>query len=166
MKYSKSLITEKYFKNVSDLISVFSIKNPPIIGFTNGCFDIIHIGHLDYLKKCKDLCDFLIVAVNSDNSVRTLKGLKRPINNLHDRIKFLSYLDSIDYIISFDDETPIELIKIIKPNLLFKGGDYTQKHVVGYELLKKYGGKVKILPFIEGYSSTNIVKKIIKNYEN
>ncbi len=137
-------------------------KTKKNIGFTNGCFDIIHLGHLDYLSKCKNFVDILIVGVNSDSSVKKLKGIKRPINSLNDRMKFLSYFQFVDYIISFNDDTPYNLIKLIKPNFLFKGGDYTNSNVVGADIVEDSGGQVKIIPFLNGYSSSSIINKIEK----
>lgn len=132
-----------------------SIKTNPNekIVFTNGCFDIIHIGHLRYLKECKKYGNKFIIGVNSDESIKRLKGNTRPINKLSDRIKFLQELDIADEIIPFSEDTPEELLKKIKPDILIKGGDYKLEDIIGRDLVKE----VKIIPFIEGYSSTNII---------
>jgi D-beta-D-heptose 7-phosphate kinase/D-beta-D-heptose 1-phosphate adenosyltransferase len=126
------------------------------IVFTNGCFDVLHIGHLTYLEEAKKLGDILILGLNSDNSIKRLKGDKRPINNLQDRITFLNKLDFIDFIIPFDEDTPIEIIKLIQPDILVKGGDYTIESIVGREFAKE----TIILPFVDGKSSTNIINRL------
>lgn len=126
------------------------------IVFTNGCFDVLHIGHLTYLEEAKKLGDILILGLNSDNSIKRLKGDKRPINNLNDRIIFLNKLDFIDFIIPFDEDTPLEIIKLIEPDILVKGGDYEIDSVIGREFAKE----TIILPFVDGKSSTNIINKL------
>ncbi len=130
------------------------------IVFTNGCFDIIHRGHIEYLKKAKSLGDVLIVGLNSDNSVQRLKGDKRPINNESDRAVVLRELKSVDFVVIFEEDTPLELIKKIRPDILVKGGDWPTNQIVGHEFVLKNGGEVYSIPFIEGYSTTNIIKKI------
>ncbi|GAB5466897.1 MAG: D-glycero-beta-D-manno-heptose 1-phosphate adenylyltransferase [Candidatus Kapaibacteriales bacterium] len=127
--------------------------------FTNGCFDIIHPGHVRYLKESKKLGDYQIVALNSDDSVRRLKGESRPINSLEDRAEVMASLSSVDFVTFFDEDTPKEVLDIIRPNILTKGGDYVKEDVVGYELLKSYGGVVVILSFVDGKSTTNIIEK-------
>lgn len=130
------------------------IKQTRIV-FTNGCFDILHKGHVDYLKKSKELGSRLIVGLNSDESVRKLKGLSRPINNQEDRKAVLESLDCVDEVIIFDEETPYELIKQIKPDIITKGGDYTREEVVGNDLCD-----VVIIPTVEGKSTTKIIEQI------
>lgn len=130
------------------------------IGFTNGCFDILHAGHIQTLNFARNNCDRLIVALNTDKSVKSLKGPERPINNEQERAIVLSELESIDALIFFDDNTPEKLIKNIKPDVLVKGGDYNAREIVGYDFINSYGGKVIIAPFSKGLSTTNIVKKI------
>jgi D-beta-D-heptose 7-phosphate kinase/D-beta-D-heptose 1-phosphate adenosyltransferase len=139
----------------SDILYYLKKSNASIV-FTNGCFDILHIGHITYLEQAKKLGDYLIVAINSDESVSQLKGINRPINKLNDRIDFLKRYDFIDFIISFNDETPLELIKMIRPNILVKGGDYDINNIVG----KEYAKQVMVLPYIEGKSTTKILEKI------
>lgn len=129
--------------------------------FTNGCFDILHVGHIRYLKKAAELGDILVVGLNSDNSIKRLKGNDRPVNREKDRIEMLSELDFIDYIIVFNDDTPYEVIKTIEPDILVKGGDYTLESVVGKDIVESYGGEVKIIPVVEGFSTTNIIGKIL-----
>jgi rfaE bifunctional protein nucleotidyltransferase chain/domain len=126
-----------------------------MVVFTNGCFDILHRGHIDYLKKSKQLGDYLIVAINSDDSVRRLKGPDRPINNQWDRKFCLEELRCVDEVIIFEEDTPYELIKKISPDIITKGGDYTVEEVVGHDL-----AKTVIIPFVEGYSSTRILNRI------
>ena len=127
------------------------------IGFTNGCFDIIHYGHISYLEESKKLCDKLIVAINSDTSIKKLKGPKRPINNQLLRSKVLASLRCCDYVIIFDNDTPLNLIKDLRPDLLTKGGDYKEKKVVGSKELLKWGGETKILHYVNNLSTTNII---------
>ena len=131
-----------------------------IVGFTNGCFDILHAGHVTYLAKAKEQVDLLIVALNSDSSVRKIKGANRPIIGEADRALVLCALESVDSVILFDEATPLNLIKSIKPDVLFKGNDYTMKNVVGAKEMKKWGGKVTLIPVVEGKSTTKIIKKI------
>ena len=140
--------------------SVMLRKNGKKVVFTNGCFDILHAGHVHYLEQAKELGDELVVGLNSDSSVKTLKGPSRPINNLEQRAKVLSSLKCVDRIVSFADETPIKLIKEIKPDVLVKGGDYKVKDVVGHKEIKSWGGEVKIIPLVPGLSTTNIIKKL------
>lgn len=130
--------------------------------FTNGCFDIIHPGHVDYLSQARDLGDLLILGLNTDNSVKRLqKAPNRPINNEQARASVLAALASIDLIILFDEETPYELIKYLQPNVLVKGDDYQVEKIVGYDVVTANGGKVITIPFLEGYSTTNLIKKIL-----
>lgn len=131
--------------------------------FTNGCFDILHAGHVTYLNAAKQEGDILIVGVNSDESVSRLKGPGRPINSIADRMVVLAALASVDYVISFSDNTPLKLIKAINPNILVKGGDYIVEDIVGYNHLKSYGGVVKTLAFIEGKSTTSIIENMTKH---
>ncbi len=128
---------------------------------TNGCFDILHAGHIEYLYKSRKLGDKLLIAVNSDKSVKLLKGSKRPIINFKDRIKILSSLVFVDFIIKFDSKTPDELYKIIKPNILTKGDEYKKISLIaGSKHVIESGGKVKLIKMKKNYSTTNIIKKI------
>ena len=132
------------------------------IVFTNGCFDLLHVGHIRYLSNAKKLGDFLIVGLNSDESVKILKGQNRPINQFEDRAMLLSALRSVDLVIMFGEQTPENLINKIVPDVLVKGGDYDIEDIAGYHTVIKNGGKVKTLDFYKGYSSTNYIKKINK----
>jgi len=131
------------------------------IVFTNGCFDILHLGHIDYLTKAAAFGDILLVGVNTDESVRKLKGNGRPINDENSRSKILGAFKFVDGIILFNEETPIELIKTITPEVLTKGGDYVAEEVVGYEHVITSGGEVRIIDFLPGYSTSAIIDKIL-----
>lgn len=139
-------------------------KEKKILVFTNGCFDLIHRGHIEYLKEAKSYGDFLIVAVNSDSSVRKIKGEQRPLIPLVDRLYILSHLVFIDFLISFDEDTPEHLIRTILPDVLVKGSDYREKEIVGADIVKANGGKVITIPFIKGKSSSEIIGKILQRY--
>ena len=128
--------------------------------FTNGCFDILHIGHVHYLNEAKSLGDKLVVGLNSDSSVKRLKGDERPINHELDRKFVLENLKAVDEVIIFDDDTPIELIKKINPDILVKGGDWPIEKIVGHEHVLANGGLVKSLSFKDGYSTTSTLEKI------
>ena len=134
-------------------------KNEKKIIFSNGCFDLLHKGHIDLLAKARSLGDVLIVGLNSDVSVKALKGDKRPIQNQKVRFNNLLKLNSVDLIIIFEEETPLNLIKKIQPNIIVKGQDYKVKHVVGYNTIKGWGGEVVLVPLTKGYSTTSIIKK-------
>jgi rfaE bifunctional protein nucleotidyltransferase chain/domain len=137
-------------------------KNKKII-FTNGCFDIIHPGHIDYLSQARDLGDILVLGLNTDQSVRRLnKGSNRPINDERTRAYVLAGLASVDLIVFFDEETPYNLIKLLQPNVLVKGNDYEVEKIIGFDILKENGGEVITIPFLEGYSTSSLIKKIIE----
>jgi len=130
------------------------------IVMTNGCFDFIHAGHVSYLESAKELGRRLIIAVNDDNSVRRLKGLNRPINNLEQRMLVLSALRAVDWVTSFSEDTPENLIRAVKPDILVKGGDYKVEEIAGAEYILSHGGSVEILPFEEGFSTTGMIQRI------
>ena len=136
-----------------------SLSNKKIV-FTNGCFDILHAGHIEYLYQAAQLGDVLLIGLNSDNSVRRIKGETRPINKEIDRAIILASLYFVDYVVFFDEDTPLNLIEKIKPNVLVKGGDYSVENIVGADFVQKNGGKVIVIPFKEGYSSSSIISKI------
>lgn len=140
-------------------------KNGKRIVFTNGCFDLLHVGHIRYLEKGKSFGDVLVVGVNSDQSVRILKGPKRPILPEGERAEILSGLGCVDYITLFDEPTPLELISSLQPHILVKGGDWTKETTVGKEIVERSGGEVVIIPFIEGSSTSNLIETILKRYE-
>lgn len=128
--------------------------------FTNGCFDVIHTGHIEFLKFCKSQGDIVVVGLNSDSSVKTIKGPKRPINNQHDRVTVLAALEMVDYITIFDEPDPLNLIKKIKPDILVKGQDWAKKGVIGREFVESCGGKVVLAPIVEGKSSSATIDKM------
>ena len=130
------------------------------IVFTNGCFDILHHGHLDYLIKAADLGHALVVGVNTDASVHKLKGPERPVNNEQDRLFQLASLLCVDAVCLFDEDTPKTLIEAVQPDVLVKGGDYTIDKIVGADFVQQRGGKVEIIPFVEGYSTTSLIARI------
>ena len=134
------------------------------IVFTNGCFDILHVGHIRYLEKAKSLGDILVIGVNSDHSVRGLKGPDRPILPEEERAEILSSLWCVDYVTVFDEPTPLELISFLQPNVLVKGGDWTKETTVGREWVEKSGGEVVILPFVEGSSTSNLIETILERF--
>lgn len=132
-------------------------QNNITIGFTNGCFDLLHQGHLSLLSKSRQKCDFLIVALNSDSSVKLLKGNDRPIENELIRLQKLSNVNDVDALIVFSEKTPYNIIKKLLPHILFKGADYKNKVVVGSECVTKNGGKIEFIDILNGYSTTNII---------
>ncbi len=129
------------------------------IVFTNGCFDIIHAGHVDYLEKAKALGDVLVIGLNSDNSIRRIKGKDRPVNIQEHRKKVLEALKPVDLVIIFEEDTPERLIKEIKPDVLVKGGDWSIENIVGADFVKSYGGEVKTIDFVYDISTTKIIEK-------
>ena len=135
-------------------------SNGEKVVFTNGCFDILHAGHVGYLKGARQLGDRLIVAVNDDDSVRRLKGRGRPVNNLEQRMRVLEELSSVDWVVSFSEETPETLLTEIRPDVLVKGGDYAPDEVVGADLVQGYGGEVRVLGLVEGCSTSQLVERI------
>lgn len=129
--------------------------------FTNGCFDILHTGHVEYLTQARDFGGILVVGLNTDTSVKMQnKGNDRPINNENNRANVLAALACVDVITFFNEETPLELIKKVQPDVLVKGGDYIPEKIVGYDVVKARGGEVLTIPFVEGYSTTSLVQKL------
>ena len=128
--------------------------------FTNGCFDILHSGHVQYITQAKSHGDILVVGLNSDQSVKSLKGSARPINNQTARASVLASLETVDYVVIFEQDTPINLIKKIKPDVHVKGGDYIAEELPEFPIISDYGGKVIIKPFLEGFSTSSIIEKI------
>ena len=131
-----------------------------VIVFTNGCFDLLHRGHVEYLYFARSQGDVLIVGVNTDDSLRRLKGSNRPINTLQDRLYVLAALECVDYVIPFHEDTPYELIKEIQPDVLVKGKDYRPDEVVGRDIVESRGGKLVLADYKEGYSTTKLIRKI------
>jgi D-beta-D-heptose 7-phosphate kinase/D-beta-D-heptose 1-phosphate adenosyltransferase len=153
------------WKKLNKKLDSLRKKNNKIV-FTNGCFDIIHPGHIDYLKKAKALGDILVIGINSDSSIKRIKGAFRPINSENNRLKILEAFYFVDFLTIFNEDTPYNLIDLVKPDILVKGGDWNISEIVGKNIVEKYGGIVKIIPLLEGYSTSNIIDKILKNYSN
>jgi len=154
------------FYSVKELLRVLEPlreKGKKVV-FTNGCFDILHAGHAHYLNECKKLGDLLVVGINSDASVRRLKGDKRPIVPLEMRAYLLSNLKAVDFVIPFEEDTPYNLIKEIRPDVLVKGGDWSLDRIVGRDVVESYGGRVLTIPFEFDISTTKIVEKIKELY--
>jgi D-beta-D-heptose 7-phosphate kinase/D-beta-D-heptose 1-phosphate adenosyltransferase len=146
-------------ENLSLVIAEQKSQGKKIV-FTNGCFDIIHSGHVIYLSQAKQLGDILIIGLNTDSSVSELKGPGRPVNNQIDRAIVLSALKSVDFVVFFEEDTPYNLIKLLQPDVLVKGGDYTVENIVGADIVRQNGGEVKIIPLVQGKSTSNIIEKI------
>ena len=134
------------------------------IVFTNGCFDILHVGHIRYLSQARKLGDILVVGLNTDRSVRTIKGEKRPLVCENERAEVLSALKVVDYVVLFDEPDPLALIKALKPSILVKGADWPEDKIIGADVIKQSGGRVVRIPLVPGSSSTNLIEKIIKAY--
>ena len=130
------------------------------IGFTNGCFDILHPGHVRYLEKAAEACDILAVGLNSDSSVKRIKGPERPVNREDKRVEVLAALESVDYVTLFGEDTPLDLIEKLTPDVLFKGGDWTEDNIVGAGYVKANGGKVVVVPYEDGHSTTALIDKL------
>lgn len=161
MKWNK-IINDKIFHSRESLIKVrnqWKHRQEKVV-FTNGCFDILHLGHIDYLSKAADLGERLIIGVNTDASVSKIKDPNRPIIEEVTRLTKLASFAFVDGVILFDEETPIELIKSVRPDVLVKGGDYKISTIVGADFVKQNGGNVIVIPFLEGHSSTNYINKI------
>ena len=150
-------------KGVCDLINKLH-KDGKIVVATNGCFDILHVGHVRYLEKTKSFADVLIVLLNSDKSVKSIKGPTRPINNENDRAEILSALRSVDYVVLFDEDSPRNLLDEMKPDVYTKGADYTTETLPEADIMKKNGTRVEFIEFVQGKSTTGLLKKM-KNCE-
>ncbi len=146
-------------EHISTHVNTWRQQGDKII-FTNGCFDLLHLGHLSYLAEARALGDRLVVGLNSDASVRRLKGNHRPIHDIESRAMMLASLQFIDAVVVFDADTPLSLIESVLPDVLVKGGDYKPNQIVGYDVTIKHGGTVEVLSFLEGYSSTKIEARI------
>lgn len=133
---------------------------PPVVVFTNGCFDLVHQGHVDYLSRARDLGDLLVVGLNTDASVSRLKGPSRPISSQQSRAWVLAAFSFVDYVVLFDDPTPLRLIETLVPDILVKGADYDRSQVVGADFVETHGGHVALLPLVEGQSTTNLVNRM------
>jgi len=155
--YEEKLLSEKeILKKISE------IRHKKIIGFTNGCFDLLHDGHLHLIREAKKRCDFLIIGLNSDESVKILKGESRPIENQEQRVKNLSKMEEVDAVAIFNTETPENIIKYLNPDILLKGGDYNKTDIVGSKFIIENGGSVEVIDLLPGYSTTKIINERMK----
>ena len=141
------------------MLTYWKFKGFKIV-FTNGCFDILHLGHIDYLSKARSTGDILIIGLNTDNSVKRLKGSSRPVNDETARSRILASLNFVDAVVLFNEDTPYDLIRFVQPDILVKGSDYKPEDIVGYDILKAKGGEIITIDFLEGYSTSGIVDKI------
>jgi rfaE bifunctional protein nucleotidyltransferase chain/domain len=154
---------------ISDIKTLISVlgklqKTGKKIVFTNGCFDIIHAGHADYLQKARELGDCLVIGLNSDNSIQRIKGEKRPVVKEEYRLKLISSLECVDFVTVFDDDTPEELIRAIRPDILVKGADWAGKEVAGAKFVKEKGGRVEFIKLLPNISTTDIIERILELY--
>ena len=155
----------KSINELKKVIDELKRQNRKIVT-TNGVFDILHIGHIRYLKEAKKLGDILIVAINSDSSTKKIKGPKRPLNNENDRAEALAALECVDYVTIFNEENPIKILGVIKPDIHVKGSDYSINQVIEKDAVEKNNGKVVLIPKVEGYSTTDFISKIVDLYKN
>lgn len=146
-------------QEIKELVKKLKRDGKKIV-FTNGCFDLIHKGHIYLIKESRKLGDVLVIGLNSDLSVKKLKGEKRPVLKEQDRSFIINHIKGVDYVVLFDEETPEKLIMEIEPDVLVKGGDYKEEEIVGAEFVKKKGGEVVVIPYLEGFSTSEIIKKI------
>jgi len=162
MEKLKILKTKIYtWEQIKSQLAVWRFKDRKIV-FTNGCFDVLHLGHIEYLAKARDLGSILVVGLNSDDSVRRIKGLQRPVNNEQARALTLASLFFVDAVVIFGEDTPLELIRLVKPDVLAKGKDYDGKEIVGADLVKTHGGEVITIELVTGYSTTHAIEKMHK----
>ena len=154
LNIQQKIVSRDFFKE-----NDFKLHQQKIV-FTNGCFDVLHFGHVHYLLEAKKLGDILVVGLNSDDSVRRLKGPSRPINGEKERAFVLAALNCVDYIVLFEEDTPKNLIKAVRPDVLVKGGDYALDQIVGADFVRENGGTVTTIPFVEGYSSTHVIEQL------
>lgn len=150
----QKIVSRDFFKK-----DALKLQHQKIV-FTNGCFDVLHFGHVHYLLEARKLGDLLVVGLNNDASVRRLKGPARPINGENERAFVLAALSFVDYVTLFEEDTPEELIKVVRPDVLVKGGDYALDQIVGADFVKRNGGTVTTIPFVEGFSSTHIIEQL------
>jgi D-beta-D-heptose 7-phosphate kinase/D-beta-D-heptose 1-phosphate adenosyltransferase len=151
----------KAIEELKEIVAAARASGKKVV-FTNGCFDLLHRGHLRLLREAKKLGDVLIVALNSDESVRNIKGPNRPIVPLDERAELLAALEPVDYVTSFEETEPRRLIRELQPHLLVKGGDWSKEQVVGKEIVESYGGEVAVISYAQGYSTTEIIERIRK----
>jgi len=164
--YEGKLFLNDKIKNLEELLKSVNLhkKEGRKVVFTNGCYDIIHVGHIRCLQESKRRGDVLIIALNSDRSVRSLKGYPRPFIPQEERAEMVSALECVDYVIIFDQDNPLELINAIEPDVLVKGGDWNLNTIVGRDVVESYGGRVFALPLVPGISTTQIINSIVSHY--
>lgn len=161
LDFIKSKIIWQADENLRRSAAIWKFQNKKIV-FTNGCFDILHRGHIEYLAKAADHGDYLIVGLNSDISVRKIKGIGRPIFDQETRALILASLHFVHNVVLFEQDTPYELIQLVQPDVLIKGGDYKLGEIVGFDIVQAYGGKITTIEFIDGFSTSSIIDKIRK----
>jgi len=159
MKMEKYRLKIKILPEIKEEIDRLRAKGKKIV-FTNGCFDILHPGHARYLYAARELGDYLVVAVNSDSSIRAIKGDKRPVLPQDERTELLAALGCVDGVVIFDEQDPLKVIEYLMPDILVKGGDWKEEDIIGADAVKNAGGEVRRLPFVSGFSTTNIIQKI------
>jgi rfaE bifunctional protein nucleotidyltransferase chain/domain len=153
----------KNIKAIKSIVARLKTRRKKVV-FTNGCFDILHVGHIRYLRKARSLGDFLVVGLNTDRSVREIKGQKRPIVPQDERAEVLAALEFVDYVVLFDEPDPFALIEKVKPTILVKGADWPKDKIIGRDVVEKAGGRVVRIPLVPGASSTGVIEKIIQVY--
>ena len=160
-------MTKEKIKSLEELKSIVEElkKESKKIVTTNGVFDILHIGHIRYLEASKKLGDVLVVGINSDSSVKKLKGPKRPLNNEQDRAESIASLECVDYVLIFSEDTPVSILEVIQPTIHVKGGDYVIDKIIEKDIVEKNDGKIKLIPEIEGYSTSKLIDKILEAYK-
>jgi len=157
----QSLNKIKVISDAKKKVAEWKAKGEKVV-FTNGCFDILHLGHVDYLEKSRNLGDRLVVGLNTDSSVSRYKGPDRPVQDENSRARVISSLQFVDMVVLFDQDTPQELISTLVPDVLVKGSDYLAENIVGADVVKKAGGEVKTIDFVQGYSTSKVIEKIKK----
>jgi D-glycero-beta-D-manno-heptose 1-phosphate adenylyltransferase len=155
----KAVIKIKSREDAQAEVKAWQAKGETVV-FTNGCFDLLHLGHVDYLEKARELGNRLVIGLNTDDSVSRFKGPERPLQNEQSRARILASLQFVDLVVFFNEDTPLNLISALVPNVLVKGSDYLAENIVGADVVKKAGGVVKTIDFVPGYSTTRIVEKI------
>jgi D-beta-D-heptose 7-phosphate kinase/D-beta-D-heptose 1-phosphate adenosyltransferase len=160
------VMRNKKIKNLAQMRAIVARlkRQGKRVVFTNGCFDILHVGHVRYLRRAKNQGDVLVLGLNTDRSVKAIKGEKRPVVPEKERAEIMAALEFVDYVVLFDEPDPLRLIEALKPNVLVKGADWPKSRIVGREIVEKIGGRVVRVPLIAGASSTGVIEKIIKAY--
>ncbi len=158
MNTQRKIITRA---KLAEVVRKFHRRGEKVV-FTNGCFDILHVGHVSYLEAARNKGDALVIGLNSDSSVRAIKGPKRPIVSQQERARVIAALDCVDYLTVFNEETPLALIKAVKPDVLVKGADWKGKKIVGADIVKKHGGNVELIKYLPKFSTTKIIERIVE----